>query len=228
MKIGLNGLSKKDGSISTGEISMMRKLIKYQGVCIGWWGAMGNLGILDSLACIMFPMANGYISTWGSVCLIHISCSPYFHISRQFLFLFAYLSPYQWFHISKNLLLGWWLLVNQQSRFVSEGSVVWKYNLCKVLISSCGLQKWCFAVWKVHFMRIDSCCEATWMCGRPKNWLHCVNAIIFLQGRQSTVQVFIIWHWSHSATYSQRWFGTLWLTVSFSQHHLCVASTLSI
>ena len=35
MKIGVNGLSKKDGSISIGEIFMMRKLIKYQRVCIG-------------------------------------------------------------------------------------------------------------------------------------------------------------------------------------------------
>ena len=35
MKIGLNGLSKRNGTISIGEISMMRKLIKSQGVCIG-------------------------------------------------------------------------------------------------------------------------------------------------------------------------------------------------
>ena len=35
MKIGLNALSKKDGSVSLGKISMMRKLIEYQGVCIG-------------------------------------------------------------------------------------------------------------------------------------------------------------------------------------------------
>ena len=165
MKIGLNNLSQKIGSISIGEISMMRKLIKYQGVCIGWWGAMGNLRILDILACIMFPMADGYISIWGSACPIHTSCSPYFHISRQFLFHFAYVFPYQWFHICKNLLPGWWLLVNRQNRFVSEGWVVWEHNLCTVLILSCGLFKWCFPVQKVNFMRIDSCSEATWMFG---------------------------------------------------------------
>ena len=172
---------------------MMRKLIKYQGVCIAWWGP----GESENLR--FLGLYNASPGRWVYIQVGKCVSNPYFLFPilsclKVISISFAYLSPYHWFHICNNLLHGWWLLVNWQSRFVSEDWVVWKYNLCKVLISSCGLFKWCFAVWKVSFMRFGSYCKATWMFGRPKTWLHCVNATIFLQGWQNAARIVTIWH----------------------------------